>query len=149
MARLGVEMSALCEPEGSSQVRWAPVIVPSRSVTAAIMAGQAKVLESMQKHQKFVADVLEKSNDETSLMAVAQYQNMLLMTISSQLSDMTTLLVWNTKLGILDKQSELVDSVSSLNDQIVSASKIPSFENRPSGSGAYQTSNTVSTKINQ
>jgi hypothetical protein len=34
---------ALPEPSGASQVRCAPVILPSRSVTAAIIAGQISV----------------------------------------------------------------------------------------------------------
>jgi len=130
-----------------SSVRW---LNTEQSTLDAIMVGQAKVLDSMQRHQKFVAEILGKSNEETSLMAVTQYQNMLLMTISAQLSDLTTLLVWNTKLGILDKQSELVNSVSSLNDQIVRASKVPSFVDNPNASGAYWTnSGAVSTKINR
>ncbi len=128
-----------------SSVRW---LNTQQSTLDAIMAGQAKVLESMQKHQKFVDALLKSSNDETSLMAVMQYKNMLLMTVSAQLSDLTTLLVWNTKLGILDKQSELVNSVSSINDDIVRASKIPSFVDNPNASGAYRTSSgAVSTKI--
>ena len=43
MARRGVSIGALPEPSGASQVRCAPVIVPSRSVTAAIIAGQVSV----------------------------------------------------------------------------------------------------------
>ena len=123
-----------------SSVRW---LNTEQSTLDAIMAGQAKVLDSMQRHQKFVTEILNKSNEETSLMAVTQYQNMLLMTISAQLSDLTTLLVWNTKLGILDKQSELVNSVSSINDEIVRASKIPSFVDNPNASGAYRTSSSA------
>ncbi len=34
---------ALSEPSGASQVRCTPVILPERSVTAAIMAGQVSV----------------------------------------------------------------------------------------------------------
>ena len=45
MARRGVSIGALplARTAGSSQVRCTPVIVPSRSVTAAIIAGQVSV----------------------------------------------------------------------------------------------------------
>jgi len=43
MARRGEPMGALSWPERSSQVRCAPVILPPRSVTAAISAGQVSV----------------------------------------------------------------------------------------------------------
>ena len=47
IARLGVSIGALSRrPIGSSQVRCTPVILPSRSVTAAIIAGQVSVGES-------------------------------------------------------------------------------------------------------
>jgi hypothetical protein len=46
IARLGVLTGALSCPAGSSQVRCAPVILPSRFVTAAIIAGQVSVGES-------------------------------------------------------------------------------------------------------
>ena len=45
IARLGVSIAALSRPDGSSQVRCAPVILPSKSVTAAIIAGQVSVGE--------------------------------------------------------------------------------------------------------
>jgi hypothetical protein len=40
IARLGVSTGALSSPNVSSQVRCAPVILPPRSVIAAISAGQ-------------------------------------------------------------------------------------------------------------
>ncbi len=43
MARRGELMGALSWPDRSSQVRCAPVILPPRSVTAAIRAGQVSV----------------------------------------------------------------------------------------------------------
>ena len=43
MARRGESMGALSRPEGWSHVRCAPVILPPRSVTAAIRAGQVSV----------------------------------------------------------------------------------------------------------
>ena len=39
IARRGVSIGALPDPDGSSQVRWTPVTRPVRSVTAAIIAG--------------------------------------------------------------------------------------------------------------
>ena len=43
IALRGVSIGALSEPSGASQVRCAPVILPVRSVTAAIMAGHVSV----------------------------------------------------------------------------------------------------------
>ena len=43
IARRGVSIGALSRPDGSSQVRCTPVILPARSVTAAISAGQVSV----------------------------------------------------------------------------------------------------------
>ncbi len=120
-----------------SMIRWHNT---QQTTLDAIMAGQAKVIESMQKHQEFVAGVLNKSTEETSLMAVAQYQNMLLMTISAQLSDLATLQILNSKLGILNKQSELVQETTVMNDNIIRSSKFPAFENRPVNTNTTKTS---------
>ena len=43
IARLDVSTGALSSPLGSSQVRCTPVMLPARSVTAAISAGQVSV----------------------------------------------------------------------------------------------------------
>ena len=40
MARRGAAIGALPDPSGASQVRCAPVILPCRSVTDAIIAGR-------------------------------------------------------------------------------------------------------------
>ena len=45
IARRGESIGALSHLDGFSQVRWAPVMRPSRSVTAAIIAGQVSVGE--------------------------------------------------------------------------------------------------------
>lgn len=99
----------------AAQMRW---LNTQQATLEAVMDGQAKILDGMQKHMKFVTATLEKSNGETSLMAVAQYQNMLLMTLSAQLSDLATLMALNAKLDIADKQDEIVQALMSVNEEM-------------------------------
>ena len=99
----------------AAQMRW---LNTQQATLEAVMDGQAKILDGMQKHMKFVTATLEKSNGETSLMAVTQYQNMLLMTLSAQLSDLATLMALNAKLDIADKQDEIVQALMSANEEM-------------------------------
>jgi hypothetical protein len=99
----------------ASQMRW---LNTQQATLEAVMDGQAKILDGMQKHIKFITATLEKSNAETSLMAVTQYQNMLLMTLSAQLSDLATLMALNAKVGIASKQDEIVQTLMSTNEEL-------------------------------